>query len=356
MAKKIVFFLLLLPLILTGQSCKFGLGNSAKQKVASDAGIFKSIDGGKQWKQITAIPTISGKPQSIGAISVITMEVDPQDSNAIYLGTEKNGIYYTHDAGINWFKIKSFPSAKVYAIEVDPDSKCIIYASLNNTIMKTTDCGRSWDTKFVENNPKVIIRTLSVDSYNTDIVYAGTYNGVIYKSFDAGSTWSTPFSKVSGNIVKFLINPQDTRIIYLATVKNGIFKSVDGGVNWKNLSEGLKKYKGYNGYRNLLLNPSKKDSLILASTYGILKTEDGGASWSSIPLLTNPGQADIKAIAVDPKDDSNIFYATKNILYRTFNNGSDWETRKLFSTKTATNMMFNPDNPLIIYMTFSYPK
>ncbi len=352
MKNKVIFFLLLLPLILTGQSCKIG----SSDKVLPDSGVYKSVDGGTRWKQIVSVPTISGKPQKIGTISVNTVEMDPQDNNAIYLGTKNNGIYYTHSGGASWMSMKSYKAGLVNSIEVDPDIKCIVYASFKNTVVKTSDCGRTWRTIFVENNEKIIVKSIAVDSYNNKIIYIGTSNGTIHKSFDGGGTWSTSISRVPGDIVKFLMDPNDTRIIYVATMKAGLFKTVDSGVNWKNLNESLKGFAGYNNYKSLLFNPSKKNSLFLASSYGILKTEDGGLTWRSIPLLTAHGKADIKSIAVDPRDDNNIFYTTRNIMYRTFNNGKDWETRKMFSTKNATNMIFDPNNSLVLYMTFEYPQ
>lgn len=352
MKNKTILFLLLLPLILTGQSCKLGTGDG----ILPDSGIFKSVDSGNKWRHTVSVPTISGKPKKIGTTSVNTIEVDPQDNNAIYIGTRKNGIYYTHDGGEKWVSMASYSSGWVNSIKVDPDNKCVIYASHKNTVIKTADCGRTWRTIFIENNEKSYINSIAVDSYNNNIIYAGTSDGIIHKSTDGGGRWNANFSKVPGNISKFLIDKNNSNIIYIATKTGGLFKTTDGGVYWKNLNEALKKFSGYNDYKALIFNPSKKDSLFLASKYGILKTDDGGDTWRSIPLLTAHGKADIKSIAVDPNDDNNIFYTTKNIIYRTFNDGKDWETRKMFSTKNATHMIFSPGSSSVLYMTFEYPE
>ncbi|MBT4277204.1 hypothetical protein HOD96_00445 [Candidatus Falkowbacteria bacterium] len=354
MNKKIIIFLLLAPLVLTGQACQLGFGGK-KQEIKPDAGVFKTADAGVSWKQIAAVPSISGSPGSIGRVSVGTVEVDPQDNKAIYLGTDRNGIYYTYDGGVRWNKMSSFPKGKVYSIKIDSTSKCIIYATHKNSVRKTTDCGRNWSVLFVADNAKTVISALAIDFYNTNIVYAATSGGVIYKSFDSGATWSTPFNKISANIVKFLMDPYDSRIIYAATKKKGIFKTTDAGINWVSLAENLKQFKGYNDYRGLFFNPSKQNSLILVSKYGLLKTEDGGEIWSSVPLLTSPGAADIRAATVDPKDDQILYYSTRTTFYKTINNGSDWETKKLFSTKLPTFMIHDPEKSGVIYMTFNYP-
>lgn len=354
MKKFLILPLLFILMMTTGQSCQFGFGGGNKD-VLPDAGVFKTTNAAIDWVQIKNVPTVSGKPASIGNASVLTMEMDPQDNQAIYLGTERSGIFYTYDGGNTWNRFNNFSSGKVYSISVSPDFKCIIYATLGGTVRKTADCGRNWETVFIENDPKAEITAVKVDGYNVNTVYAGTSKGIIHKSFDQGKTWSTPFSKVSGSISKIMIDPIDTRIMYIATAKNGIYKSVNAGFDWENFDEGLKEFKGYNDYRDLFFNPSKESSLILVSKYGLLKTEDGGISWTSIPLLTAPGAADIRVAAVDPFDDKNIYYATKTIFYKTVNGGSDWETKRLFSTKTPTAFITDPDNSNILYMGFNYP-
>ena len=47
-------------------------------------------------------------------------------------------------------------------------------------IKKTTDCGRTWDTVFIDNDP-IEITAIAVDHYNTNIIYAATSVGIIHK-------------------------------------------------------------------------------------------------------------------------------------------------------------------------------
>ncbi len=352
--KRKIFSLIILSLSLIFLGgCSFGFGSNKGN--LPDAGVYKSVDYGKHWRQIAAVPTISGHPASIGRVGVLCMTLDPEDHNTIYLGTERNGIYYTYDGGQEWQHFDSFPKGKVYDIKVDPSSKCILYATYKNLVKKSTDCGRSWQTIFVEDNPQIEMTALAIDNYNTNILYAGTSHGVVYKSFDAGHSWSTPFKKVDSYIKKILVNPLDTRIIYVATRSNGLFKTTDAGKTWKDLNKNLSKYPGYNQYIDLFFNPSRKNSLFLISRYGLLKTEDGGLTWEPIPLLTAPGRADIRAGAVDPKNDNYLYYATKTTFYRTVNGGKDWVATKLFSTKPPTAMLVDPQQTNVIYTSFSYP-
>lgn len=355
MKKNLVLTLLFILLVTTGQSCQFGIQTDKNKDVIPDAGVWKTTDGGATWLQVKNIPTASGKPGSIGAVNVLTMEVDPQDNNAIYLGTMANGIFFTYDGGATWQQRNSFSTGKVYSVKVSPDSKCIIYATLNNTVQKTTDCGRTWNTMFIDNDAGTEIKALAIDHYNSNVIYAGTSKGILHKSFDYGATWSTPFNKISGNIVKFLVDPKDSRIIYMPTVGNGIYKSINAGVDWLSLNENLKEFKGHNEYRSLIFNPAKENSLFLASKYGLLKTEDGGTVWTPIPVLTDPGRADIRVVNVNPKDDRIIYYTTRNIFYKTVNGGSDWETKKLFTTKAPNEFNIDMTNPNIMYMGLAYP-
>jgi photosystem II stability/assembly factor-like uncharacterized protein len=355
MKKVFVLPLLFVLLLTTGQSCQMGFNSKKKQEVLPDAGIYKSSDSGLTWTHVPNVPTVSGKPSTIGTANILTMEVDPQDNNTIYLGTATKGVYFTYDAGATWQQRPSLSRGKVSAVEVDPSSKCIIYASFKNTVLKTTDCGRTWGTMFIDNDTGSEIIALAVDHYSTNIVYAGTSKGVVHKSFDSGRTWSTPFSKIKGKIVKFMLDSKDSRTIYIPTRANGIYKSVNAGEDWDNLDDYLKEYKGYKSYKNLIFSPAKDNSLVLASGYGLLKTDDGGFTWDPVKLLTEPGKAGINTVAVHPNDDKIFYYTTKNIFYKTVNSGNEWETKKMFSTKAGTNFIINPETPNIMYMGFSYP-
>ena len=92
------------------------------------------------------------------------------------------------------------------------------------------------------------------------------------------------------------------------------------------------------------------DGLIYASQYGLLKSDDGGVNWRSINLLTPPGTAVIYGLAINPKNNKEIYYGIGTALYRTDDGGINWTPRSLPTSRGAFFIGINPENPKQIYL------
>lgn len=333
-------------------ACSLFVSNEIK---GQDGGVFKSFDKGDAWQHAVLIPSINEQKPSIAHTNIVSFEVDPQDHLALYIGTRENGMFYTYNGGSSWFKSPIAVESRINDIAVDPKEKCTIYAAIGNQVFKSVDCSRTWSGIYVQNDPKQQIMSIDVDWDRPNIIYAGDVGGNVFKSTDFATSW-TNIARFKNSVKNIIIDPNRTDTIFVATATKGIQKSVDGGLNWINLSEGLKDFKGAGGYRKLILNPVKPDSLLYASTFGLLKTEDGGLTWQEIPLLTGPRGASIFSLAVNPKNDDEIYYATNRTLYKTKDGGSNWITKKLGTTRIPTDLWVDTANPNIIYMLVAASK
>ena len=65
--------------------------------------IFKSIDRGETWNQMSGFPNVGGK-------NFMALGVD--QNNVIYASTNDNGIYKSMDEGVSWQQVKDFTEAK----------------------------------------------------------------------------------------------------------------------------------------------------------------------------------------------------------------------------------------------------
>lgn len=365
MKKKIIILILTLSTFALS-----GCDGQQKQPV-SDAGIYKSIDKGDKWNHNIGVAGFP-KTGSLANTSVSNMYFDPNDPKTIYLTTEGSGIYYSYNSGESWTQLTGLNKGVIQALAIDPKSKCIIYAANtdNLTILKTTDCGRSWENIFwSKEKESQTITALAIKPDNSNIIYAGTSLGYIYKSADQGASWNPLNTKPLGSkIINIMIDKNDTDIIYIPTEKKGIFKTSDGGLTgWdkplafncesatdtnckNNLLPG-----GNSIYRDLIFNPSKPNSLIYASDYGIIKTENGGQTWSTLTLLNPAGKVNIKAIAVNPTDDNELYYITNTTFYRSKDSGKNWSTKKLSTTKPPSDLWLDPTDSKIIYFTVTVP-
>jgi len=314
-----------------------------------DGGVFKSIDRGGKWEQKVLIPTVTGRPKSIGSIDVLTLVFDPQDNHALYLGSKGNGLFFSFDGAESWMPSPTLSRGNVPAIAVSPKEKCTIYAGFENKVIKSVDCARTWQIMYFETKLEKLVTALAINPANHLVVYAGTSAGDVIKSNDGGVSWMTVL-RTDNYIRDILITKYNPDIIYVATNGAGIWKSENGGREWQEINEGLKKYSGSFEYGKLAFDESNPEILVLASLYGLLKTSDGGKTWNPIPLLTPPSSARLYGLAINPKNGNEIYYSTATTLYKTVNGGINWITKKLPSRRIGRVLLIDPKDSDVIYM------
>ena len=315
------------------------------------AGIYKSFDFGETWAPQHRF-LHSGGVGTISDTNILQLQFDPQDFQAVYATTAQDGILYTYDAGESWQQPRILRQGRVDSLAVDPFNKCVIYATLANTIVKTVDCGRAWNEIFIDTVVTKLVTSLAVDPRNSLTVLAGNSAGDMIKSSDGGGTWRV-VNRVNNPIKRILVDALDSQIVYLATQSRGIFKSLDNGETWTEINDGLKPYSASLEYRHLIPLPDTQDGLLLAAKHGLLFSTDGGETWTPISLLTPPATADILAVAVNPGNSNEIYYATSSTFYKTNDAGQNWVTRRLPTNAAASYLLADPNSPNVIYLGLS---
>ncbi len=111
------------------------------------SGLYKSVDGGDTWKEITQNP---GLPS--GVIGKIGVSVSGADSNRVYalVESEAGGLFRSEDGGASWTLIsddrklrqRAFYYTRVFA---DPKEKDTVYV-LNTGFYKSVDGGKTYKT------------------------------------------------------------------------------------------------------------------------------------------------------------------------------------------------------------------
>ncbi|MFA6422178.1 MAG: YCF48-related protein [Candidatus Buchananbacteria bacterium] len=356
MKSKINFLILGLAITVILSGCTLSQSGSKSSKTY-DGGIWRSTDSGKLWSQIVAVPTATGKTATIANVDVRKIIFDPSDSSAIYLTTENNGIIYSYDGGNSWMQFKKINTGKIYSLAIDPKDKCNLYVVGENKLFKSTDCGRSWVMTYFHQKDNVLMTDVIIDSFNSQVVYMADSIGEIFKSTNGGQTWNTIFREPNSNLfAELVMSPKDSRIIYAATWQKGIYKTVNGGQSWESLGEGLSSYSNSSEYKKLIIDKSSPDNLILASKFGILRSKDAGKSWEIVPILQATGQTNIYAIVVNPKNIKEIYYTTENTLVKSVDGGNSWSSSKLPFARLANVMAINYDNPTILYIGTKNPQ
>jgi len=351
--KKTNFILLVMllasALVITGCSVKF---NTNKNE-GNNGGIYWSNSKGDIWQQKVLIPTTSGLPNSIGGVSVNDLVMDPSDNKALYLASFDNGLIYTYDGAGTWQIAKNLGQRTINAVAIDPNSKCIIYATTGNEVYKSTDCNRTWTRVYIDNNSTTAVSAVAVDHFDSAIIYIGTSRGEIIKSFDRVDTWQT-LSSFKNKINKIIISPHDSRNLFVYIQGLGLERSSDGGNNWESLKENLKNFKNSANINDIIVSENTSGLIFLAAGGGLLKSSDNGNNWEEIKLIT-PSDSIINAMAVNPQNTQEIYYVTNTTFYRSLDGGENWKTIKMPTSAIGWKLLIDPKEPNIIYLGIKLP-
>lgn len=335
------FFLALISLTLIGQGCL--------RLKPNDGGVFRSVTKGELWEQKSQILSTGGRIRDFSNVDVLTLIIDPSDHRALYAGTNGQGIFYTYDGGESWQQFPQFSAGAVKAMAVDAVNKTIIYASVGNRIFKTFDGGRNWQQVFVDTRENALITTIAADPSSSGLLFAGNRAGDILRTNDGGFSW-TVVKRLDNPIVKILVHPSNRFIVYAATEDRGIFKSSDNGAVWIDLNSGLKQFSGALSVKDLIFIDKGGEGLMFSSRYGLIRSYNGGLNWQPLSLLTPPGTATIRALAVNQNNNKEIYYATNSTFYRSFDAGVKWSNKQLPSSRQPSALLIDQVNPNVLYL------
>ena len=161
--------------------------------------------------------------------------------------------------------------------------------------------------------PNAQIRTVIVDPFEPNIIYAGGPGGV-FKSINNGASWTSLNLQSATDLSVDYINPNT---IYAANA--AVYRSTNGGLNWSNLNSPAAS--------KVQVSPGDPNFIVAADfNNNIFVTNNGGASWETRSF---PDAIDIlDAFAIDRQNPNNIYTAYVKgdfiILRRSNNAGASW--------------------------------
>ncbi len=276
------------------------VGNGEKTvrgNVSSGDGLWKSVDAGKTWKSIGLknsrhVPRMRIHPKNPDIVYAAVL-------GDLYKSSNERGVYKSIDGGANWKKVL-YANADAGAIDliIDPNNARVLYATTGNVrrtpyslssggdgsaLWKSTDGGDTWkNISEHEGLPKGIwgISGVTVSPVNSDIVWALIENkkGGIYKSTDAGKTWKLINSERklrqrAWYYTRLYADTQDENGLYVLNVR--YHRSKDGG----------KTYQTFNAphgdHHDLWMDPANNQRMIIGDDGGAQVSFDAGENWTT---------------------------------------------------------------------------
>lgn len=335
---------LLASLALVGAGC-FG----SQQDSSRDGGIFISATSGQAWVQSVAYPTVQGVG-SLATQSILTMAMDPQDHQTIYIGVQGKGMFFSYDRGVTWQSPREafMQAGDIRSIAVHPTDSCTIFAVNGSRLYKSENCSRTFKSMYEESRSDVVPRKVAVDYYETNIVYLGLSNGDVLKSVDAGLNW-TKILSTDSEVTGIAVSNVHSQNVFVTTDGDYIYRTQDKGSTWEKLEEPLKDYRNANEV-SLFVQDATGETILIVTRRGLLRSKDLGDTWEEVTLVTDPGEVVIYAAAVDPGNPNTIYYATRTTFNTSTDGGASWDTSQLPSTRAGSVLLVDPVETAVLYL------
>ncbi|MBL7053401.1 MAG: hypothetical protein ISS02_01960 [Candidatus Portnoybacteria bacterium] len=332
----------------------FAYSPNVFQGKIGDGGLYKSIDMGEQWEQLA----VNDKKISITSLDVLSMAVDPNDSEVVYMGTRDSGIYKSFSQGEYWHQLEDGNSvlstrANVYDIAIDHKDSNLIYIGTyqdkKGRVFRTQDGGDSWEEVYVVSKEKYAVFAIAIDNYDSSVVYIGTAQGGFLRSTDYGKSWEIIkwFDDVVSDIA---INPQDTRIIYISAFKDGVYKTTNKGVDWQSFKEELEEFQQGEKVERVVVDPKRPNIIYTGSEYGILTSKNSGQTWQEVKIVMPPESKPVLSLVIEPQNTDHLYYGAGSIIYRSLDQGVNWTVHELSSKRNVKSITIDPNNANIIYI------
>jgi photosystem II stability/assembly factor-like uncharacterized protein len=272
-----------------------GSGENNNQRVVGYGdGIYKSEDGGKSWKNMGL-----KNSEHIGMIAI-----NPKNSDEIYVAAYgplwaaggERGIYKTMDGGKTWkqsLNISQYTGCN--EVLIDPRNPNILYAAAHqrmrhvftyvsggpeSAIYKSTDSGATWQ-KSTSGLPSVEMGRigLAISPVNPDILYAvieaQDRKGGVFRSTDRGASWSkmNDFATSGNYYQEIFCDPKNVDKIYITDMF--FMTSDDAGKTMRRLGEMWKHVDNH----VIWIDPTDTDHYIVGCDGGIYESYDKAKTW-----------------------------------------------------------------------------
>jgi hypothetical protein len=197
-----------------------GWGNTPRES-PSQAGIYKTTDGGKHWK--TADNGLTNPDGTISSV-VNGLWVDQSKPSVVLAATEFGGTFRSTDAGKSWTNVDPAESTQF------SQTGRALYLAARSGVLRSTDDGATWTVSLAAAAGATTVVTAG------GATYAGTASGDVYRL--SGSAWTAAGHAGTGAIHDLAVDPFNTRVVY-ANVDDAkawnqnLYATIDGGKRWK---------------------------------------------------------------------------------------------------------------------------
>ena len=315
-------------------------------------GIFKTTDDGANWDPISDGQIKTG---TVGAIAV-----SQSDPNVIYAGmgegcirgnaSHGDGVYKSVDGGKTWKNVGLVETRQIGRVRIHPRNPDVVWvAALGHMsgpndergVFKTIDGGKTWKRTLFKSKQAGAI-DLVTDPNNVEVLYAAVWQVIrtpyslesggadsgLWKSIDGGETW-TDISKAQGmpkgllGRIGVTVSPANSDRVWaiVEADEGGVFRSENAGRTWARVNESrnLRQRAWY--YTHIFADPKSANTVYVLNT-GMYRSDDGGRTYT--PIGTPHG--DNHDLWIAPNDPARMIEGNDGGANVSANGGRTWSS------------------------------
>ena len=337
-------------------------------------GVWKSADGAQTWSPIF---------DKEGTGSIGSLAVANSDHNTIYAGTgeacirgnisQGDGVYKSLDGGKTWKNVGLRDTRAVGKVIINPSNPNIVFvAALGhpygpNTergIFRTTDGGKTWekvlykdentggiDVAFDPHNPNILFAALWQARRTSWSLTDGGPGSGLYRSADGGTTWKRleehglpkgPYGRIG-----IAVAANSERIYAIIEARNpegGLYRSDDGGETWEfiNPSHSLWQRPWY--YMHIIADP-RDENVVYVMDVEAFKSTDGGHLFNKIKIP----HGDNHGLWIDPRDTRRMIASNDGGVTITLDGGKSWTREDNQPTAQFYHVITDTATPYRVY-------
>ena len=319
---------------------------------SASGGVWKTINSGVEY-----VPVFDKE----GSYSIGCVTIDPNNPNVVWVGTGENnnqrsvgygdGIYKSIDGGKTWKNMGLKTSEHIGRIIVHPGNSDIVYVAAigplwskggERGLYKTTDGGKSWKAVlYIDEHTGV--NDVQMDPRNPDVLYASafqrrrhvyTYVGSgpgsgMYKTTDGGNTWTkinTGLPATELGRIGLAVSPANPEIIYaiVEAVDNqgGVYASVNRGACWEKRSSHI---TSGNYYQEIIADPVDENTVYSMDTW-MTVSHDGGKTFNNVG--EDFKHVDNHCMWINPANNKHWLVGCDGGIYETFDAAKNWDFKE----------------------------
>lgn len=319
---------------------------------------YVAVSSGGVWKTVNAGTTYTPIFDGEGSYSIGCVTLDPNNPNVVWVGSGENnnqrsvaygdGVYKSIDGGKSWKNMGLKNSEHIGKVLIDPRNSDVIYVAAigplwsdggDRGVYKSTDGGTTWKAVLAIDK-YTGVNDIVMDPRNSDVIYASSYQrrrhvftymgggpgSSLHKTTNGGTTWQkidNGLPKVDLGRIGLAIAPSDPEVIYAlveaALGKGGFYKSTDRGASWN-------KQGGYsssgNYYQEIVVDPNDDKTVYGMNTW-IQVSRDGGKSFKV--LGEKAKHVDNHCMWIDPADSDHFMAGCDGGIYESWDGAKTWD-------------------------------